>query len=345
MPTMASMPWVVAIPLMQCPTEGASPAAWAEDRGRHDIFSIARHWPHPPPGACVQRRADGVGSCSQGGGRGRGARRWRSHRGSDAQGGPEGSAGAPPRQKARPRHVAETPGIAVLPPSTSPSLSPLYKTRACKYFQSGQCKAGPLCVFAHGEEDLRPSPDFERTSVCSQMLKYGICTKPGCRYAHRSEDLKISPVMLKTKLCAFHFSRGACIVGEACRFAHTMDELQEALDVQQSAMAKKLPAEERRLLRLSPPAMAAPSGDAASVEPAPGTWTQCYPCDREGRQLRFLAAWNSAGAQAREDEQEELEELEELEEPVLEVLVLEDGPRSRCEIRTASEHEDLCFEL
>mmetsp|Transcript_3926 Transcript_3926/g.13117 ORF Transcript_3926/g.13117 Transcript_3926/m.13117 type:complete len:678 (+) Transcript_3926:106-2139(+) len=117
-------------------------------------------------------------------------------------------------------------------------LSPLYKTRMCNFFVVGACRAGPLCGFAHGDAELRPSPNFERTSICPTMLRSGACNKAGCRYAHRSVDLKSSPVMLKTKLCSFHFEGGGCIVGEACRFAHTAGELMEASVVQQEALLR-----------------------------------------------------------------------------------------------------------
>jgi len=41
--------------------------------------------------------------------------------------------------------------------------------------------------------------------------------------------------MLKTKMCKF-FLNGLCVVGEACRFAHSHDELKEAAHVQQERL-------------------------------------------------------------------------------------------------------------
>lgn len=39
----------------------------------------------------------------------------------------------------------------------NPETNPLYKTQLCKHWmQSGQCKFGPACGFAHGSSDLRP---------------------------------------------------------------------------------------------------------------------------------------------------------------------------------------------
>jgi hypothetical protein len=116
-----------------------------------------------------------------------------------------------------------------------PTLSPLYKTRLCRFFEVGVCRSGPLCSFAHGEEDLRPSPNFERTSMCPTILRDGVCSIPYCRYAHNSSDLRRSPVLLKTKLCSFALN-GGCVVGSACRFAHGLDELREAAEVRQDAL-------------------------------------------------------------------------------------------------------------
>lgn len=124
-------------------------------------------------------------------------------------------------------------------------ITPLYKTRLCNY-PSDTCPYGPLCNYAHGEDDLRPAPNFEKTSVCSSFLRDGRCTQPGCRYAHQSAELRVSPVMLKTKMCRF-FLNGICVVGEACRFAHSRKELREAKYVQQGRQSN---CQERRRLFL-----------------------------------------------------------------------------------------------
>lgn len=117
-----------------------------------------------------------------------------------------------------------------------PTLTPLYKTRPCTFYAAGRCSAGPLCSYAHGDEDLRPAPTFDKTSVCPVLMGRGVCRKPGCRYAHSSEELKASPTLLKTKMCSFFFSSSGCVVGAACRFAHDAQELQEAATVEAVAM-------------------------------------------------------------------------------------------------------------
>jgi len=125
------------------------------------------------------------------------------------------------------------------------ALNPLWKTRLCSFYQVGTCRDGPRCSYAHGTEDLRASPDFERTSVCPLLLKHGTCSRLGCRYAHDGSELRASPVMLKTKMCSFYLN-AVCVVGEACRFAHSVDELREAVEVQRAAvMRTKEPAQIR----------------------------------------------------------------------------------------------------
>jgi len=115
-----------------------------------------------------------------------------------------------------------------------PVVTPLYKTRLCNFHLVGACQKGSSCSYAHGEEDLRPSPDFERTSVCPIMLNHGQCDKLNCRYAHNANELRTAPGLLKTKMCSFHVN-GLCVVGQACRFAHSQEELEEALEVQKEA--------------------------------------------------------------------------------------------------------------
>merc|ERR1719414_54938 len=114
-------------------------------------------------------------------------------------------------------------------------VGPMWKTRLCIYNAAGSCrKSKAACPFAHGRADLRPSPDFERTSVCPSMLNCGRCYNPSCRYAHSKDQLRTAPGLLKSKLCSF-FLKGNCVVGEACRFAHKMEELREAVNVHASA--------------------------------------------------------------------------------------------------------------
>ncbi len=71
-----------------------------------------------------------------------------------------------------------------------------YKTELCRPFQdSGFCKYGDKCQFAHGEQDLRSLP---------RHPKY------------------------KTELCRTYHTRGLCPYGSRCHFIHCVDEARKA---------------------------------------------------------------------------------------------------------------------
>lgn len=127
-------------------------------------------------------------------------------------------------------------------------VSPLWKTRLCSFDAGGVCRNGVGCAFAHGEQDLRPMPDFEFTSVCPSMLASGVCKRKDCRYAHVSGELKQTPNLLKTRMCSF-FLNGECVVGAACRFAHDACELQQAVLVQRLVMENVKMPDTRRAVR------------------------------------------------------------------------------------------------
>ncbi|CAK8999319.1 unnamed protein product [Durusdinium trenchii] len=128
----------------------------------------------------------------------------------------------------------------VKPGKATPVVSPLWKTRMCEFWKANKCQKGEACSYAHGEADLRPSPDFERTSVCPAFLHHGRCDKPHCRYAHSVEELRVAPNLLKSKMCSFYLS-GRCVVGKACRFAHGAEELEEATAVLSKAAPQVAP--------------------------------------------------------------------------------------------------------
>jgi len=54
----------------------------------------------------------------------------------------------------------------------------------CDLFQKGMCSKGEMCMFAHGEHELRSTPDLFKTSLC------------------------------------FNYNQGKCMLGEMCRYAH-----------------------------------------------------------------------------------------------------------------------------
>lgn len=153
----------------------------------------------------------------------------------------------------------------------SQHASPQYKTRHCTYWPLGSCRNGHLCPFAHGEEDLRPVPDLERTSMCP-LLREGQCNQPRCRYAHTSDEIQVAPGLLKTRMCEFFLS-DVCSAGEACRFAHSAEELWRATVEQRKALA----------------ATAREWGNGSSTSSRPSTWEQ-------RRQMFLLSATPSSGS-------------------------------------------------
>lgn len=64
------------------------------------------------------------------------------------------------------------------------------KTRLCKFFMSGGCREGAACTFAHGQQEMRPSPDLFRSELCYGMQKRGRCTYGAkCKFAHSVAEL------------------------------------------------------------------------------------------------------------------------------------------------------------
>jgi len=65
------------------------------------------------------------------------------------------------------------------------------KTSLCRYFASGTCGHGPSCAFAHGESELRPKPDFQKTKRCVAFATSGFCAMgAACSFAHARRELR-----------------------------------------------------------------------------------------------------------------------------------------------------------
>merc|ERR1719271_751853 len=62
--------------------------------------------------------------------------------------------------------------------------------------------------------------------MCPAVLQKGSCDNPNCRYAHDNAELRTTSVFFKSKMCMFA-TRGRCKNGDACRFAHTDEDLIE----------------------------------------------------------------------------------------------------------------------
>lgn len=67
----------------------------------------------------------------------------------------------------------------------------LRKTKLCSRFSQGRCPAGADCKFAHGEQELRATVDFYKTSLCKDWAASGCCPRGDfCRYAHGAQELR-----------------------------------------------------------------------------------------------------------------------------------------------------------
>lgn len=64
-------------------------------------------------------------------------------------------------------------------------------TRVCRFYSTGNCSRGKECQFAHGNDELRPQPDFFRTRLCATFVRNGSCAEgPGCKFAHCRAELR-----------------------------------------------------------------------------------------------------------------------------------------------------------
>lgn len=60
----------------------------------------------------------------------------------------------------------------------------------CKFAARGNCHHGEFCVFAHGVDELRPRPHFQRTRLCAEFRHRGACIAGDrCNYAHGLHEL------------------------------------------------------------------------------------------------------------------------------------------------------------
>jgi len=54
----------------------------------------------------------------------------------------------------------------------------------------GRCHMGQNCAFAHGETELRSTPDFFKTSLCQNFAKGSCIHGSKCRFAHGEAELR-----------------------------------------------------------------------------------------------------------------------------------------------------------
>ncbi len=100
----------------------------------------------------------------------------------------------------------------------------LFKSKVCRFYATGRCKYGHGCTFAHSANELRPSPDFRKTKLCSRPG----CDDPTCTYAHGLGDVRW---VTNDNMCVEWLLTGACTHSITCPFAHNtvhLDELRVA---------------------------------------------------------------------------------------------------------------------
>uniref|UniRef100_A0A8D0H3H1 mRNA decay activator protein ZFP36 n=1 Tax=Sphenodon punctatus TaxID=8508 RepID=A0A8D0H3H1_SPHPU len=84
-----------------------------------------------------------------------------------------------------------------LAPQAPPSLSSRYKTELCRTFsETGKCKYGAKCQFAHGRAELRAlsrHPKY-KTELCHKFYLYGECPYGSrCHFIHYPEEQGLAP--------------------------------------------------------------------------------------------------------------------------------------------------------
>jgi len=58
---------------------------------------------------------------------------------------------------------------------------------------------GNQCSFAHGEEELRSTPDLFKTAICNLWSQNKCTSGERCRFAHGFDDLRPAPSHHKVK--------------------------------------------------------------------------------------------------------------------------------------------------
>ncbi|XP_074872720.1 mRNA decay activator protein ZFP36 [Carettochelys insculpta] len=126
---------------------------------------------------------------------------------------PEPAAPRPPFRTDRSLSMVEgkalpppPPGFPPLQPPPAPALSSRYKTELCRTFsETGRCRYGAKCQFAHGPAELRSlsrHPKY-KTELCHKFYLHGECPYGSrCHFVHYPEErgLAASPQLLRQSL-------------------------------------------------------------------------------------------------------------------------------------------------
>ncbi|XP_042343097.1 mRNA decay activator protein ZFP36L1 [Plectropomus leopardus] len=189
------------------------------------------------------------------------------------------------------------------PPASSPHISTRYKTELCRtYEESGTCKYGAKCQFAHGMDELRGlsrHPKY-KTEPCRTFHTIGFCPYGArCHFIHNADELltgnagapaqkqKMRPPLLRHSLSFAGFSSSP----------HTFQPVEES---QPSSLLFT------RASSVSPPPSSTGSPELLSpLFPEPGALKHCpypfsgitdLPGDSGDSALRFYAMTDSVCA-------------------------------------------------
>mmetsp|Transcript_73747 Transcript_73747/g.130815 ORF Transcript_73747/g.130815 Transcript_73747/m.130815 type:complete len:430 (-) Transcript_73747:110-1399(-) len=88
--------------------------------------------------------------------------------------------------------------------------------------------------------DRAPDARFIKTKVCTFHLRRKCTRGEACKFAHDVDELTPLPDLSCTRMCKAFLRSGACINGDSCTFAHTQDELRGTGDVPPMMLQEKL---------------------------------------------------------------------------------------------------------
>mmetsp|Transcript_46456 Transcript_46456/g.86854 ORF Transcript_46456/g.86854 Transcript_46456/m.86854 type:complete len:153 (-) Transcript_46456:107-565(-) len=75
--------------------------------------------------------------------------------------------------------------------STTTSAKRVFKkTQLCSFWVRGACKRGTTCAFAHGESQLRETPNLSKTKICKMYQTDQCSLGELCTFAHSREELR-----------------------------------------------------------------------------------------------------------------------------------------------------------
>jgi len=114
--------------------------------------------------------------------------------------------------------------------STPRPAAVFFKTRRCKNWeQNGACPFGDKCIFAHGDDDLRPADPSALQAAVPGAVNPAIrkqVEEGGERWDRRPNQGRMNAGNYKTRLCK-NWEAGGCAFGGECMFAHGSAELRK----------------------------------------------------------------------------------------------------------------------